>query len=257
LKDNPNLDKSPFKKGTAEPEKLKLTLKDTKGNLHKRFFPEKDKEKWDDSKWISDANRWRNQVLRRIMRHDPTFKGRGIRPKWGMREAISLKAEVQKKVKEVGNRRLTGQEWEEVTQAHNKRFAGSKVFAGERLMGGQINKSSQDIEKRTAVAIRALFERNHELKTFFNDLIVETVVKHDVAGGSGDVKMKAEVSSEDQIDLARLIDDETDDESPTKKGTDDQHGGEIDLKLEEPSDDEDEDQRPASTQNGARCIACA
>jgi hypothetical protein len=268
-KDNPTLDKSPLKKGIVEPEKLKLNLWDTKGNLHKRFFPEKDEENWNDAHWISEANKWRNQVLRRMMKHDPTFFARGIRPKWGMRETNSLKAEIKEKVREVGNRRLTGQEWEEVTEAHNKIFAGTTLRAGERLIGGDTSKSTQDISKRTPVAIKALFERNNALRAFYRELVVETEIKivEEGAGnnggekglveGLGDIESSGELPK-DEMDLDGLSDEETDKQSPSKK-TDkgNRHGGEHDARLEDSSDDEDDNQRPASTQNGARLIACA
>ncbi len=150
---------------------------DTKGNLHIRFFPDKDENKWEESTWISDANKWRNQVLRRMMKHDPNFATRGIRPKWGMRETTSLKAEVERKVKEVGGRRLTGQEWDEVTAAHNEKFDGDVLRAGESLINGQVSKSAQKISKRTPLAIRSLFDRSLALKTFLDDLLVETEVE--------------------------------------------------------------------------------
>lgn len=254
LKDNLGLDKSPLKKGIAQPEKLKLELKDTQGNKHKRFFPEKDELKWDDSKWISDANKWRNQVLRRVFKHDKEFKGRGIRPKWGMREATSLKAEVKKKIEEVGNRRLSSVEWEEVTVAHNKRYSGSKVMAGERLIGGELNRTTQDIEKRTPVGIKALFERSKALKAFLSDLVGETDTGNDVTGGSRDVEIKGDEIPQDEMDL----DDETEDDTPTKKQRKgERHSEDVDPTLEDPSDAEDEGQRPAGTQNGARLVSCA
>ena len=259
-KDNPTLDKTPLKRGVPQPEKLTLTLKDTKGNIHKRFFPEKDEEKWDDPKWISECNKWRNQVLRRLLKRDPTWSARGIRPKWGMRETIALKSEVKKKVKEVGSRKLTGQEWQEVTDAHNKRFATEKLRPGERLLGGDLNKTVQEIGQRTTISIKSLFERNKELKTFFNGLIVETTdlndgENNDVMGGFEDVEMSGSAQGNDEDD--RDSEADTEEESPSKTQMTGSHGGEIDARLEDPSDDDDEGRRPASNQTGALIIECA
>ena len=236
-KDNPTLDKSPLKKGFVEVEKLKLNLWDTKGNLHKRFFPEKDEQNWNDAHWISEANRWRNQVLRRMMKHDPTFFARGIRPKWGMRETNSLKAEIKEKVREVGNRRLTGKEWEEVTEAHNKIFAETTLRAGERLIGGDTSKSAQVISKRTPIAIKALFERNNALKTFYRELVVETEFEfiedgasnnggeQGLADDSGDIRRSDELFK-CEMDLDRLSDEETGKQPSSKKmDQGDRHGG--------------------------------
>jgi hypothetical protein len=261
FKDNPDLDKAPLKRGVPEPEKLVLKLKDTKGNWHKRFFPEKDEEKWDDAKWISECNKWRNQVLRRLMKRDPTWSARGIRPKWGMREAMALKAEVKKKVNDVGNRKLTGQEWQDVTDAHNKRCATDKLRAGERLLGGDLNKSDQDIGPRTTTSIKSLFDRNVELKTWFRDLIVETDEAGDgdnngVVDGIEDVEVKRK-AQEDGDERESEAETESEEANPTKKRKTHHHAGEIDPRLEDPSDDEDEGRRQASNQTGAGLIACA
>ena len=264
LKDNPEIKanyKIPCKKGKIEPSKLDLTLKDTAGNLHKRFFPEKDEQKWEDPKWISECNKWRNQVLRRLFKHDDTFEGRGSRPKWGMREATSLKYAIKAKVETTNNRRLTKSEWEEIAREHNKKFGGTKVQEGERLLGGELAKTTQGIEKRTVTAIRALFERNIGLKAWFKNLVGEMQSAEGAASGLQDIEMKdVETSdhSDGEMDAEGETESEAEEKSPVKKKRKlDCHGGYIDPKLEEPSDDEDEGRRPASNQTGARLIACA
>lgn len=268
MSDNPDLEITPFKKNRVEPTKLKLKLKDTKGNIHNRFFPDKDEMKWNDPKWISEANKWRNQVIRRMLKHDPQYTNRSIRVKWGVREATALMSELQNKIEEVGNHRLTRAEWQALTEEHNRRFASMKIKVGDELVGGQRAKSTQHIGARTVVAIKALFERNEVLKAFYNKTLADTdsgkgaaKVADIAATFSGDVDIDEEEmfwKSEDGMELDD--EDEGEDESEegsAEKSRGDRHGGVIEPRLEEPSDDEDEGQRPASTQNGARLFSCA
>lgn len=249
-RDNPGLSRTPFRKGKAEPEKLKLTLIDTKGNIHKRFFADKDTMDWDDPVMVGNANKWRNQVMRRVFKRDHTFKSRTIRAKWGVRETGTLKSEVENKVKAVGGRRLTGAEWKVLADEHNARFAGTKVLKGERLLGGQVAKVEEVIDKRTIVAIKALFGRNADLKQFLSDLVGENVVESgDEAGIGGGVDAKGVDEGADDEDET-----EEDEASPTKKRKVD-HGGVIDPRLEDPSDDEDDGQRPASNPVGGALVS--
>jgi hypothetical protein len=177
-----------------------------------------------------------------------------------MRETASLKYVVKAKVEAAGNRRLTNGEWEEVVQEHNKKCGGTKVQEGERLLGGELAKTTQGIEKRTMTAIRALFERNDDLKTWLKGLVGDPESGEDAAGGLQDIKMKDDkmaALSDDEMDAERATDKEAEDEPPMKKRKLDRNGGNIDPKLEGPSDDEDEGQRPASNQTGAHLIAYA
>jgi hypothetical protein len=212
---------------------------------------------WHDAKMISEANKWRNQVLRRMLKRDGTFKGRTIRAKWGMRETLSLKSAIKNKVEAVGGRRLTGAEWTEVQDGHNERFAGTKISRGERLLGGQPAKTDETIEKRTVIAIKALFDRNADLKAFMNDLVGETAENDDNAGAVGEAAAKGEEAGEEVLsgdDIEDEDETEDEDEPPTKKRKLN-IGGVIDPKLEEPSDDEDEGQRPASNPVGGVLVS--
>ena len=255
-RDNPGLDPTPFKKNVRQPEKMEVQLIDIKGNIHRRFFPGKDEEKWDDQAWISAANNWRNQTLRRMLKHDQGYYARGIRPNWGMREARSLQFDVAEKVKNVGYRRLTTLEWEEITKIHNERFAGTKIRTGERLANGKVIKTGVEIKARTLVAVKALFDRNEDMKAFYRGLtgysdnnVAEShgVERDGVVSGAEDVEMRdgGDASPEEGKE----------DESTSDKESE-IYGGDIDPRLEDPSDDEEDGQRPASTQNGAQLIAC-
>ena len=216
---------------------------------------------WNDGAMISEANKWRNQVLRRMLKRDNDFKGRTIRAKWGMRETAALKSSLKNKVEETGGRRLTGAEWVEVQEEHNERFSGTKVFKGERLLGGQTAKTEETIERRTVVAIKALFDRNADLAAFMKDLFGETADNddNDAAGAAGDVaveggEMAEEGFSGDEMEDEDDDKDEDEDEAPSKKRKRG-HGGAIDPKLEEHSDDEDEGRRPASNPVGGVLVS--
>lgn len=152
-KDNTHIPRKPVIKGRVEKEKLEFEVIDTNGNYHERFFHKVDEAKWNDAHWISDANKWRSQAIRRLFKNDPGFQVNEFREKWTAEEVEYLKSSILEKVTEVG-RELTGNDWKELTRMHNMRFFGGS----ERMRGPHANKGG-----RSAIGLRTKYKRFPEL----------------------------------------------------------------------------------------------
>jgi hypothetical protein len=218
---NANLDQSKAQRGNVEPKKLVLRFKDVKGNIHEHSFPGRAAQKWDDDLWIASLNKWRYQTFNRKFKYDPSVKHRP-RGKWTMAEKEYLKQQLKKRIEESGNR-LAGNDWKEIAKLHNERFSGTKVKKGEKLLKGEAAKD-YTITDRSALAIRAAYDKMHDIVQFVEDLVAEY----------------------------------TDDEGDEEEGGDkmegiieEKPGGQLDHHLEDPSDDEDDGRRPASNTTGA------
>ena len=220
VSDNPNLDRSKVITHKPELGKLSIRFKDIKGNIHEHNFPNRHAKKWDDDDWVSTLNKWRYQTFSRKFRYDPT-QMRGRRGKWTMAERNFLKEQVIRKIEQHGDR-LLGDDWKEIAKAHNERFANTPVKKGEKLLHGVAVKD-YTITERSAIAIRATFDKDPELKQMLEDMVAEYTD----------------------------AEDEEEDGEPMEGIFEDEHGGELEHHLEDPSDDEDDGRRPASNQTGA------
>ncbi|KAE9369348.1 hypothetical protein N431DRAFT_510926 [Stipitochalara longipes BDJ] len=219
LSENQSIDRTKAVPHKPEPEKLSIRFKDIKGNIHEHDFPDRNAKKWDNEDWISALNKWRYQTFSRKFKYDPSIK-RGRRGKWTMAERNFLKEQVIKKIEEHGDR-LLGEDWKEVAKAHNERFAGTIVKKGEKLLKGVAVKD-YTITERSAIAIRATFDKDEDLKQMMEDMVAE------------------------------YTDDEGEVEGEPMEGLlKEEHGGELDHHLEDPSDDENDGRRPASNHTGA------
>jgi hypothetical protein len=167
-------------------------------------------------------NKWRYQTLSRKFKYDPTIK-RGHRGKWSMKEKVFLQGEILKRVEKNGDR-LLGEDWKAVAKAHSERFAGTIVKKGEQLLKGVAVKD-YTITTRSQLAIRAAFDKMPDLVEMVDELV-------------------AQYTDDDGTD---------EEEGEPMEGViiEDKHGDELDHHLEDPSDDEDDGQRPASNQTGA------
>jgi hypothetical protein len=205
-----------------------LRFKDTLGNFHEHKFPGHAEEKWDDDAWVASLNKWRYQTISRKFKYDPSIV-RGHRGKWTMAEKVFLKDQLQKKVEQNGDRLLV-EDWKDVAKAHKEKFVGTVVKKGEELLHGTAVRD-YTITERTHVAIRAAFEKMQDL----TEMVAEMVAEY-TDDESGD-------EPEDDVVMTNAIEEE--------------HGGELEHHLEDPSDDEDDGQRPASNQTGAILVAGA
>jgi hypothetical protein len=219
--ENVNLDQSKAQRGKIEPKKLVLRFKDVKGNIHEHSFPGRAAKKWNDDQWIASLNKWRYQTFNRKFKYDPSVKHRP-RGKWTMAEKEYLKQQLEKKIEESGNR-LIGNDWKEIANLHNARFSGTKVKKGEKLLKGEAAKD-YTITDRSALAIRAAYDKMPDLVQFVEDLVAEYTDDEGEEEENGD-KMEGIIEEN--------------------------HGGQLDHHLEDPSDDEDDGRRPASNTTGA------
>lgn len=139
-----------------------------------------------------------------------------------MAEKAYLKQQLEKTI-EVSGSRLTGNDWKEIAKLHNARFSGTKVKKGEKLLKGDAAKD-YTITDRSALAIRAAYDKMPDLVQFVEDLVAEYTEDEGEEEEGGD-KMEGIIEKE--------------------------HGGEMFHYLEDPSDDEDDGRRPASNTTGA------
>jgi len=223
LNDNKNIDRTKAVTNNPEPKKMIIRFKDVKGNVHQHQYPDHASQKWDDDAWVASLNKWRYQTISRKFKHDPSVV-RGRRGKWTLAEKNFLKEQITKKLEDNGDR-LMGEDWKAIAKAHNKRFAGTVVKKGEQLIKGFIAAKDYTLTERSYIAIRTQFDKMADLKKDMEDLVAEYT---DGEGEEDTEPMEGVVKEEENT-----------------------HGGELDHHLEDPSDDEDDGQQPASNQTGA------
>jgi hypothetical protein len=226
VNDNKNIDHTKAVTNNPEPKKMIIRFKDVKGNVHQHQYPDHASQKWDDDAWVASLNKWRYQTISRKFKYDPSVV-RGRRGKWTMAEKIFLKEQITKKIEDNGGR-LIGEDWKAIAKAHNERFAGTVVKKGEQLIKGFIAVKDYTLTERSYVAIRTQFDKMADLKQEVEDMVAEYT---DGESEEGSEPMEGVVKEEEKT-----------------------HGGELDHHLEDPSDDEDGGQQPASNQTGAILI---
>jgi hypothetical protein len=255
LRDNINVDRSKAVKGKPEPHKVKFHLKNKNGNYAQHEFARAAENKWNDGKWIGDLNKFRGQVFRRSFKNDPAYPKGTTRSKWSMAEAEFLEAQVKKYAGKTG-RSLTKKEWGKIERAHNRRFIGKQIKAGERLMSGSLAKSDHKITIRTATAIKAQFDKNQNLKEAVDDEIAKFQSDGDESEApvvTDDDPMEIEGLGIDDVDDSENSESDSENESGKKnknKKKKKKHGGEIKHHLEDDNDSDHEGQRGASNTTG-------
>lgn len=234
LKDNLDVDRTKAVLGVPAPTKLCFSLKSTK---RERFeFPYKGDRAvdWNDPDFIAHINKWRDQIFRRRGLIDQTPVG-GVqrRSKYSDLEKEYLRYTIKKQMRKT-KRWLTGDDWKAITDAHNARFEGKKTRVGEKLANGKKAQIEFEIIRRSTPSLKLQFKRN-DLK-----------------------EIEAEIASEDQIILApapaaasspmKRETEEHNDDDETDGASDDGEG--VPMGLEEDTDDEMDDQRPAGNTTG-------
>ncbi|KAF4630446.1 hypothetical protein G7Y89_g7692 [Cudoniella acicularis] len=234
LSDNAHIDRTKVVKGVAEPRKCIIKARNTKGEVSIYRFLDRKSAKWDNSKWVSDLNKWRSQIFRRVFKRDPNFVKNPTRAKWSEEEVTYLSDLIKKRAGKTQSR-LTKSDWEKISKKHNERWNGVTVPKGAKLMKGDLARGDQLVGERTTTAIQALFERIPGLKSAVNDLT------------------KDEISSDSEMDLIDKVDSEDPDDAD-ESGSE-SHGGSVKHNLEDSSDDEVDGQRPAANPTGGVLIA--
>ncbi len=226
-------------------------LKDTKGEVVKYHYTRRKEMDWSSKKDVAHLNTWRNQIIKRKLNKndDGTARPTEHRPHWSEKEKISVEYLIRDRIRKK-RRQLEGSDWISIAERHNARFRGVMVHVGEKLPGALTNKGkladSKVLRKahvladRTATAIRSQANRWPETV----QMVEEEFRK------LGIVK-----SENDGLEDSLGGDEDFEGEREGEEGEEGEDSGdEIDSGLEDPSDDEDEGRRPASTQTGARPI---
>ncbi|KAH8661539.1 hypothetical protein BGZ60DRAFT_433351 [Tricladium varicosporioides] len=240
---NQKIDRTKVTRGVSEPRKMTIRAMTTKKEVvYFKYHVRKDKKipsgkaefNWNSPRDISDLNKWRSQIFRRVFKRDPNFQKNPTRTKWTKPEYDNLAESIKEKAAS-GRGRLTRADWEAIAKAHNERFKGKQIKIGDELMKpGDKSKGKQTISERTASAIQALCERTPALKALANANVTTTV------------------ENESDIPMTDTPDNTDEDEKDTD--IDDELAGDLDHNLEDPSDDEKDGMRPAGNPTGAASI---
>lgn len=256
--------------GKPEKNRLKLKMKCTKGKVYTWRYPGRLTIDWNKKADIEAANKWRKQAIdRRLSKAgDPESRKRESRPQWSEKEMFNVQGLVKTRIQKV-KRRLRDDDWVEITKKHNERYAGTEVQIGERLAPslsaqgklskGGVNKTVHKIVERSTQAIyNQATGRWPDMKQMIADEYAKIGAESEGGGeligldsmdvdGSAGEERDGDNLSEDMADEG-LVDEDGEDESEGE------HGGVFGPPLEDPSDDEKDGMRPASTQNGARLV---
>lgn len=119
---------------------------------------------------------------------------------------------------------MLGEDWRIIAKNHKRRFAGKTVKKGEQLLSGVASRDYR-IGERTALGIRAAFDKMKDLKNMVDEIVAE------------------------------FTEDESSDGEEDGEVVIHKHGGDLDHHLEDPSDDEDDGRRPASNPTGAILVS--
>ena len=185
---NPHILRKPVIKGKIETDKLRFDVIDSDGNLHERYFHRIDEENWGDGKWISDANKWRSQTIRRLFKNDPLFKANDTREKWTDEEESYFKAAVLR-IAEENRRKLAAKDWNKLVVEHNRKFFGS----GTSPDGARAKEEAPAV--RTSSGLRTKYKR-------FPDLIAQvTQIINSPQEDTDNTEIKLEDEKEEKVSV--------------------------------------------------------
>jgi len=251
LSDNDHLDHGKAIRGEPNKDKLELLIVDTKGDIHIHKFPDK-AQAWDDEDWIKHLNKWRMQSVQRTFRKDRNAKlGKKNRSKWSLIEKEYMANLIRRRVKrnlENCKSILSTGDWQKIASKQNARFVGTEVQIGEQMLTGKIAKSNYPIDKRSAVAMRNMFDKLPDLVEMVNNLLGAGEVEK--PGGDANI---ASSSDEEAGSHIIVVDDDADGEEDEESGEEDMDEdgevgvprGEMGSLLLESSDDEMDGQLPS------------
>ncbi len=228
LSDNDHLDHGKAIRGEPNKDKLELLIVDTKGDIHIHKFPDK-AQAWD-----------RNAKL-----------GKKNRSKWSLIEKEYMANLIRRRVKrnlENCKSILSTGDWQKIASKQNARFVGTEVQIGEQMLTGKIAKSNYPIDKRSAVAMRNMFDKLPDLVEMVNNLLGAGEVEK--PGGDANI---ASSSDEEAGSHIIVVDDDADGEEDEESGEEDMDEdgevgvprGEMGSLLLESSDDEMDGQLPS------------
>jgi len=142
-----------------------------------------------------------------------------------------------------GKLALSTGDWRKIAAKQNARFVGTEVKIGELMATGKIAKSNSPIDKRSAVAIRTMFDKLSDLVHMINNLVGEVREPEDDASiGTSSVEEPDGYIDDDDADEEE--DEESDEEDMDGDNGVGVPGGEMDSLLPESSDDEMDSQLP-------------
>jgi len=201
---------------------------------------------WNSKKDVAHLNTWRNQIIKRKLdENDGTSRNTEYRPHWSEKEKVSVETLVRDRIRKK-RRQLVSADWITIAEKHNARFRGKTIHVGEWLPGaitnkgkfaeGRVLKKAHVLNDRTPNAIRSQTTRWPDTA----DMIQEELRKLGIA----------ETEESEKIDDSKGESEEVEEE-----GEGEDSGDDSDLGLDDPSDDEDDGRRPASTQTGGRLIS--
>jgi len=248
LEDNKSLDRTKAVKGVRDQSKTVIKFRDTNGNIHEHRFSGHTAKKWDNEAWITKLNKWRYQTIDRKFKRDPHCQKKGSRGRWSVAEKQFLKEQLKKRAEETGNR-MFREDWRIIANNHKQRFAGKTVKKGEQLLSGVASRD-YTIGERTALGIRAAFSKMKDLKDMVDEIVAEFTDDESSDGELMEGVVKGTENKQDSMNIDDEKDEEDEDEKVTCK-----HRGDLDHHLEDPSDDEDDGQRPASNPTGAILVS--
>jgi hypothetical protein len=249
LEDNREVDRTKAVLGVPERHKIRFSLTSTQGEKIRFPYRGDIAEDWNDPNFIAYVNKWRDQIFRRRGLTEQTPAG-GVkrRSKYSDREKEYLRFKIKRHMRQT-KRWLTGDDWKVITEEHNARFKGKKTKVGERLASGKQATIEFEIVERSTSSLKLQFKRS-ELKEIETEILAEDeiVLATPLALATGSTPRPTKQEAKEEKD------DEKEEDSEDSESDD---GEGVPMGVEEDTDDEFEDQRPAGNTTGGILInAC-
>jgi len=261
---------------------MTLPLVSTTGEKFTYKWPNRDSMDWNSKMHIAMFHKWRKQVIDRRLGATASSAPKTTRPHWTEREQGSIRSLMKARVEEK-DELLILKDFDAITKEHNEIHIGKEIRIGEKTPAGwnsvgkwckgSINKAPHILSARTPNAVYAQAIRWPETREMIKQSNANkyTEVGKDISKGRG---LLPDDLEGDQVEEDDYTQEELDQESvagnmdndlynSSTSGKEDEgenieerqdHGRNFDHHLEESSDDEDEDQRPARNQTGGRRI---
>jgi hypothetical protein len=162
-----------------------MKLRDTQGVTHDFPCPDQ-KPDWNSQEWITRANNWWNQLVARKLNHPNPEESRATRyrPQWTKQEKNYLESSIKRRIRET-KRKPSGEDWEAISQAQNKRFEGQSILPGQAFAinndkgkgntgkKNTVAKKKQEIPKRSSEAIQGVIRKWPNTIAIIDDLLDE------------------------------------------------------------------------------------
>lgn len=130
---NAGLNEKIFKKGKAEPERLRFSIRDNDGKVHKYRYRGDLAVDWNDPAFIKALNKWFKQVISRTLdKGDQVVKD--PRQPWSLIEKKALEKILKSYIRRTSVKtKLTTADWAAVTRKFNNKIRGRTLAVGEIL----------------------------------------------------------------------------------------------------------------------------